>query len=655
MVRHLQQPVIPRGRKSGPRPKLARIINLKDATSTHQEQPPPSKEVQLSEGQSSTKECSKLVQVSTPPLVGSSQAEGNINMNSSQNIQISGEVIQLCSSNNVELTNLTSVSTSELPQQFNIHSTKNQLLSYNNMITDTSNIYVSLSQDLPQLIQLSTQDTNFVIQPGAHDVTQLVQNCGTERQYVGQLDSSLMAKLSHSVHILKPTTKANDSTLYTKNVHHENSVQQNGGVVFDKADKAKLYHSQEDNADFEVDNPKTYVNLRTFLESSEVVETLSSSRNDDIGDGDNGLVNVEYVTLMADDGNEARFSSGVQEIIVLPHDTIISDYDLSKNAGKFRMVVQGNEGSSDRKPACYTEQIIKEHNESVTVLTEALVPSQNINDDSHLSLTAGKGKVTQHNLQTSNTGCNNLIEVLLPKTDGNKLSTNTEGVNDKIQNETLDSSNLVQVLLETDGSNTRTQQEYANRTQQTLLASSDGFGDEDAIIRMLSSQGTVMLSTTPTDFDLTKSPVAEVTQLTEGGSEAVGVAIDEDQTQPLLNFKSFSTVDATVMHETTGMKEANNGCIDVTSSSDYSHEISLTTAFTLNNSDLSSIVQKALSQEEELKDGMPSGGLQTSDQNEIPTGTMDDIEIFELCTEEDLTKFAPIYQVYHTGKSIENV
>jgi hypothetical protein len=570
-------------------------------------------------------------------------------MNSSQNIQISGEVVQVCSSNNMELSNNTSVSTSELPQQLNIHSTKNQLLSYNNMITDTSNICVSLSQDLPQLIHLSTRDTNFVIQPGVHNVTQLIPNGDTERQYVGQLDSSLKEKLSHSVHIVKPTTKANDSALYTKNVHHEDSVQQNGGVVIDRADKPKFYHSQGDNTDMEVDNPKTYVNLRTFLESSEVVETLTSNRNDDTGNGDNGLVNVEYVTLMAGDGNEASFSSGVQEIIVLPHDTIISDHDLSKNAGKFQMIVQGNEGSSDRKPACCMEQMIKEHTQSVTVMTEPVVPSQNVNDDSHLSLTASKVKVTHSNLQTSSTNCNNLIEVLLPNTDGSKLSTNTEGVNDKSRTETLDSANLVQVLLESDGSSTKTQQEYADRSQQTLLASADGFGDEDAVIRMLGSQGTVMLST-PTDFDLTKSSVAEVTQLIEGGSETVGVAINEDHTQPVLNFKSFSTVHSTVMHETTGRKEANSGCIDVTS--DYSHEISLTTAFTLNNSDVSSSVRKSLSEEDEQRRaGIPSGGL----QNEIRSGSMDDIEIFQLCSEEDLTKFAPIYQVYHSGKSVENV
>lgn len=643
----MQQPVVPRGRKSGPRPKLARISNLKDQTSVHQ-QPPPSNEAEVLEGQDTTKEFSKMVQVSASPSGGGCQAEGNSNINSSQDNQISGEVIQLCSSSNVELNNLNSVSTSQLPQQFNIYSTKNQFVSYNNMITDASNIYVSLSQDVPQLIQLSAQDTNnFVIQPGDHDVSHFVQNDDTERQYGGKLDSSLKEKLSHSVHILKPTAKANDLTLYTKNVLHENSIQDNGNVVIDKADKAKLYHNEEDNIDMEADNPKTYVNLRTFLESSEVVETLTSSRNDEVGDGDNGLVNLEYVTLMADDGKGGSFSSRVQEIIVLPGDTIISDYDLSKNAGRLRMVVQGNEGNSDRKPACCTEQIVKEHTEPLTVLTEAFVPSQTINDDSHLSHTADKRMVTQ----TSSTNCSNLIEVLLPSTNGNKLSSNTGDVNDKVQNDTLDSSNLVQVLLETEGSNTRTQQEYTIRTQQTLLASSDGFGDEDAIIRMLSSQGTVMLSRTLTDFDLTKSPVAEVTQLTESGSEAVGRAMNEDCTQPLLNFKSFSTVDATVMHETTVSKEESNRCIDVTSS-DYSHEISLTTAFTSNNSDVNS-VRKALS--EELKDGMTSGGLQTSDQNEISKGTMDDIEIFELCTEEDFPKFAPIYQVYHTGKSIENV
>lgn len=654
MVRHLQQPVIPRGRKSGPRPKLVRITGMKDATSTCQEQPMPSKEVQLSKGVDNTKEYSKLIQVSASPAVGNSQAEGNSNMKSSQNIQICGEVVQLCGRNNVEFSNLANVNISELPQQFNVNSTKNQLLSCNTMITDTSNIYVSLSQDLPQLIELSTQDTNFVIQPGAHDITQLAQNGDMDGQYVGQLDSSLKEKLGHSVHILRPATKVNGSTIYTKNVHHGDPVQQNGGVVIDRADKASLSHNQENNRDMVVDTPKSYVNLRTFLESSEVVETLSSNRNDDVDDGDNGQVNVEYVTLMADDGNETSFSSGVQEIIVLPHDTIISDYDLSKSAGKFPMVVQNNEESTDRKPASCAEQLIKEHTESVTVLTEALLQSQNVNYDSHLSLTTDKRKVTQHNVQTSNTNCIKEVEVLVPNTNGNEVSMNSEGLNDKIQDKTLDSSNLTQVLVQTEGSNTRTQQEHAYKCQQTLLASSSGFGDEDAIIRMLSSQGTVMLSTPSADFGLAKPPVAEVTQLTEGGIETVGVAIDEDQTQPVLHFKSFSTLDATLVCEAGDRKGENNGTADVTSS-DYSHEISLTTAFALDNSDVNLIVQKGLSEEEQLEDRVPSGELQTSDQNGVQTESMDDIEIFELCTEEDLTKLAPIYQVYQTSKSIESV
>jgi hypothetical protein len=397
----------------------------------------------------------------------------------------------------------------------------------------------------------------------------------------------------------------------------------------------------------EVDKPKTYANLRTFLESSEVVETLSGGKSDDVGD-DNGLVNVEYVTLMADVGNESNFTSGIQEIIVLPHETRISDYDLSKNAGKFQMVVQGNENSSDRKSAGCKDQIRKESTESATVLTQTLLPSQNRNVDIHLPLTVERGKTTKHILQTSNTKRSNIIEVFLSDTDGIKLSTDG-GLNDNVQNETPHSHNVIQVLLETDGTNATAQQEDIDKSRQTFLVSSDNFSDEDAIIRMLNSQGTVMLSTTQTDFDLTESPIAEMTHLTEGASEAVGLAVSEDYNHSVLNFKSLSEVDNTAVCEIAGNKET-NGNVNLISS-DYSREISLTSAITLDNSDVNSMVRKGLPEEEELEDR----GLETSEQNEIPTGSVDDIQMFELCTEEDLTKLAPIYQIYQSGKSVENI
>ncbi|PNF29188.1 hypothetical protein B7P43_G10780, partial [Cryptotermes secundus] len=577
-LRHLQQPVIPRGRKSGPRPKLARVTNLNDVASAQRERALSNIEIQPSEGQDSMKVYSKLVQVSSSSSVGSSKAQGNRNINSSKGIQISGEVVQMRSSDSAELGKLTSVRPSQLAQQLCVSSTSSQPTSYNNLISDSSNIYVNLSQDLPQFIQLCNQNTNLLIEPMVHDVTQLVQSGDTERQCADQLDPLPKENLCHFGQKLKPSTKRNDSPLCTTNVIHENYVQKSTDVSIDKADKTKLYQSQDDSRSMEIDKPKTYANLRTFLESSEVVETLSGGRNDDTGD-DNGLVNVEYVTLMADVGNEFNFTSGMQEIIVLPHETRISDYDLSKNAGKFRIVVQGSENSSNRKSAFSKDQIRKEKTESVTVLTQTLPSSQNRNVKTHLPLTVEKGKTTNHILQTSSTKYNNIVKVILSDTDEIKLSTDARSVNDNVQNEMAHSSNVIQVLLETDSTSVTAQQEETDKSRQTFLVSSDTLSDEDAIVRMLNSQGTVMLSTTGTGFDLTDSHIAEGRCLTESASEAVGMAITEDQNHAASNFKSFSSVDDTVVHEISGKKE-NNRNINLIAS-DYSRETSLAAAITL--------------------------------------------------------------------------
>jgi hypothetical protein len=213
----------------------------------------------------------------------------------------------------------------------------------------------------------------------------------------------------------------------------------------------------------------------------------------------------------------------------------------------------------------------------------------------------------------------------------------------------VDSSNLIQVLLESDGSNTTPQQGDAHKNRRTFLVSSGVFSDEDAIIRMLNSQGTVMLSTSRTQFQLTESPIADAMHLMERGGETVGMAVNRDKTGSVLDLKSFSSVDDTVIGETGTKKGENNGNISLMSS-EYSHEISLTTAVTVNNSDVSLMQRRQMSEEKQVE----AGGLQASDQNEVPSGSVDDIEMFELCA-EDLTKLAPMYQVYHTGKTLDNV
>jgi hypothetical protein len=626
---------------------VARIINFKDAACTQQEQPPSSKDVQQpSDGQEVAKVDNKLVQFSVSPSMGSSQAEGNSNTNFSQSTHISSQVVKLCCNNSMELSNLTAVGISQLPPQLNVISTNSQRPSCNNFITDNSNIYVSLSPDLPQLIQLSSQNANLLIQPLDQDITHGVHSGAIERQCVNKLDYSLKDKFSHYGHTLTYTTKVNGSTLCALNVTEEDLVQKNGNVAIDNADKAKLYQTEEDNRDAEIDRPKTYTNLRTFLESSEVVETLSGGKND-VVDSDSGLVSVEYITLMANDGNEASFTSGIQEIIVLPHESKISDYDLSKNVVKFRMVVEGNETSTGRTSTCCAQQMGKENTKSLTLSTEAVQSSQNLSVGSHLPHAFEKEKMTERSLQAPSTKHDNVIEIFLSTTDRNKLPRNTEVISDKIQNETVDSSNLIPVNL--GGNNTTPQQEDADKNRQTYLVSSDVFSDEDAIIRMLNSQGTVMLSTTHTEFHLTESPISDATHLIEGSSEAVGMAVNKDKTGSVLDFKSFSSVNDTVISETASKKGENNGNISLMSS-DCSHEISLTTAVTLDNSDVSLMVRKRMPEEEQVE----AGGLQASNQNAIPSGSVDDIEIFELCS-EDLTKLAPIYQVYQTGKTLDNV
>lgn len=650
MLRHLQQPVIPRGRKSGPQPKLARIINLKDAAYTLPEQPPSSKEAQQpSDGQEGARVYNKLVQLSVSPSIGGSQTEGNNITNGSHSAQISGQFVTVCCNNNVDVSNLTAVGISQLPPQLNVISTNSQCPSYNSLISDNSNIYVSLSPESPQLVQLSSQNTNLIIHPLARDITQGVQSVGMERQCIGKLDSSLKDKFSHFGDTLTHVTKVNSSASCALNGVDEDHVQKNGNVASNSADKAKLYRTEEGNRLTEIDRPKTYTNLRTFLESSEVVETLSGGKNDEVIDSDNGIVNVEYVTLMANNGNEASFTSGIQQIIVLPHETKLSDYDLSKNVGKFQMVVQGSETSADRRSVFCAQQMGKENTKSVTVSTEAVQSSQNVNVGSHLSHPSDKEKMREHTLQALSTKHENVIEIFLSNADGNKLPRNTESISDKIQNETVDPSNLIQVIYESDGSNTTPQQGDADKNRQTFLVSSGVFSDEDAIIRMLNSQGTVMLSTTRTAFQLTESPIADATHLIEGGCEAVGMAVSKDKTGSVLDCKSFSSVDDTVISETASSKGENNGNVSLMSSV-YSHEFSVTTAGTLGNSDASLIQRTRMSEDERVG----AGGLQASDQNEIPSGSVDDIEMFELCS-EDLTKLAPIYQVYHTGKTLDNI
>jgi len=650
MLRHLQQPMIPRGRKSGPQPKLARIISLKDVAYTLPEQPPSSKEAQQpSDGQEGARVYNKLVHYSVSPSMGSSQAEGNNITNGSHSAQISGQLVTVCCNNSVDVSSLTAVGISQLPPQLNVISTNGQCPSYNSLISDNSNIYVSLSPESPQLVQLSSQNTNLIIQPVARDITQGVQCGGTERQCVDKLDSSVKDKSSHFGDTLTHAAKVNSSASCALNGVDEDPVQKNGNVAIDSADRAKLYRTEEGNRLTEIDRPKTYTNLRTFLESSEVVETLSGGKNDEVIDSDNGVVNVEYVTLMANDGNEASFTSGIQQIIVLPHETKISDYDLSKNVGKFQMVVQGSETSTERRSMCCAQQTGKENTKSVTVSTEAVQSSQNMNVGSHLSHASDKEKMREPTLQALSTKHENVIEIFLSSTDGNKLPRNTECIGDKIQNEMMDSSNLIQVLYESDGSNTTPQQVDTDKNRQTFLVSSGIFSDEDAIIRMLKSQGTVMLSRTRTEFQLTESPVADATHLLEGGCEAIGMAVSKDKTGSVLDFKSFPSADDTVTSETASKKGENNGNISLLSS-EYSHEFSVTTAGTLDNSDVSLMQRKRMSEEEQVE----AGGLQASDQNEIPSGSVDDIEMFELCS-EDLTKLAPIYQVYHTGKTMDSI
>jgi hypothetical protein len=603
-------------------------------------------EVQPSECRDGTKVYSKLVHVSSSTSVGSGKARGNSNNNHNQGI-LSGDVVQMCSSDSQGLGKLTSICPSQLEQQLNVNSINSQHTFHNNLLSDGSNIYVNVSQDMPQFIQLCNQNTNLVIQPMVHDITQLVQNDNTEKQCADLSEPSPKEKLCHLGHTLKPNTKANVSTLCTTNVIRENYVQKNVDVPIANAGKTNLDRSQDSSRGMEVEKPKTYANLRTFLESSEVVETLSGGRHDDIGDG-NGLVNVEYVTLMADIGNESSLTSGMQEIIVLPHETRISDYDLSKNAGKFRIVVEGSDNSSKKKNAYCKDQIRKGKTESVTVLTQALVPSQNRNSSTHLSTTVEKGRTSGHVLQTSGTKCDNVVEVFLSNTEGIKLSTDAGSVNGNNKNETLHSSQVMQVLLETDGNSVGAHQGNVDKPQQSFLVSSDNFSDEDAIIRMLNSQGTVML-TTQTDFSMTESPVAEVRCMTEGTTETVGMVVSEDQKRSALNFRSFSSVDDTVVCEIP-VKKQNNGNIDL-SAPDCGHEIPLTVAVTLDNSDANSVLRKNVPEEEELK----KRGLETGEQNDAPAGSVDDIQMYELCTEEDLTKLSPIYQIYQNGKSVENI
>ncbi|XP_069686980.1 uncharacterized protein [Periplaneta americana] len=659
MLRHLQPPIIPKGRKSGPQPKLIRIVNPKNVSSSQQSSEQGTNgTVQSSVNLNDTKIYSQLIQVppqTTSLPASSGQPEGICNLNSGQTIQISGEVVQLCANSGIDLNSLSNIYTSQLPQQLSISSGSAQLTPFG----ESSNVYVSLSQDTTQLIQLSGQATNLLIQP----LTTLVQGIDKQKQnqeqYIDQVDCSLnknVNKFTHKSTKQKPVTEENGSTsCMTDAVHTEECVKQDESIAV-KNGQSKNYYRKDSNKDVEIEKPKTYANLRTFLESSEVVETLSGGHNDDANE-DNGVVNVEYVTLMADDGNEMSVTSGIQEIIVLPHETRISDYDLLKNTKKYRvneqnMIIQENEDIIPRRNRSSDEQMSSVNNEPANSLTDSLLQSQNRKCETRLTVAHDKN-LPAKKLPASNS--DNMIEVFLSSTEGNKLSNvSCESGSNKVPNEGMDSTNLIQVLLESDSGSTVEQREdtdLANKSRQTFLISSDNFSDEDAIIRMLNSQGTIMLATRTdsTDFDLTASPIGEVSRLMESnGKEVVG-------SQTSATSSSFTTVDTAM---TVDKRVESNANVSLISSSDYEHEISLTTAITLDNSDVSSMVRKCMSVDEELTtERMESGEIERNGQNVISSGSMDDIEMFQLCT-EDLTKLTTmpqLYHVYHTGKSVENV
>ena len=567
MLRHWQQPVIPKGRKSGPRPKIARII----APTEHSDVGKP-RGAESQDGSQVPKQISKNV---NDGIVQFNQ-QSNENA-SSQTIPISREIIQLCNSNNIEFSNIT-----------NVYS--------DNIIPDNSNIYVNLSDSTSQIIELPVENGNILIQPVTSDISHFIQGSNKEKQ--GQL-----IEYDNGQHILKSQTSW--CVIQTSNKQIE--------VSNDKMSKQK----DATNKNNELNKPKTYANLRTFLESSEVAETISGGKTETEDEE-----NVEYVTLMAGDENGNNISSDIQEIIVLPRETRISDLNLSTA----HISVENNEVNKE-----------KESNDDVSLLTEALLTA-NPGKIDNLCSTSKKNlfdECNQDNVQQTSPNCDNLIEVL--------FSNKNENVSNGNKNESLDHSNLVEVLLEPNGNITSQQQDslLGNRTTQTLLISSDNFADEDAIIQMLNSQRTTLLPTIrneQADFELSGSQIAEVAQLMEEADRKISEEV-ESHTQ-------FG-IDEEVMNKHISKKHD----LDLMESTDYEQEASLITTITLNNTDM----KKGLSVDEELENRMKDD----CPNNEISAeGSLDDMEMFELCTDEDLSKLTPIshlYQVYQSGKSIENV
>ncbi|PSN46929.1 hypothetical protein C0J52_14922 [Blattella germanica] len=516
MLRHWQQPVIPKGRKSGPRPKLARI-NVSSGEKN---------EIIIqstANSQDANKLFDHLVQVLPENVNSITQIQQQSADNSNEVIQISGEIVQIGNCNRIELGNSSNVYTSKIAH-------------------DNSNIYLNLSESVPQVISMPSEKAGILIEPLAQDITQLVESVNLDKQCkIIEIDNRnlLTSDQRTSAYIIQSDDNANK-------------------IV---TEEGKLSGLQ--NKDVQLNKPKTYDNLRTFLESSEVVETITNGKNYE-------NEHMEYATLIADDGNGNEVAQSFQEIFPLSRGAN-TELNLSTAHITIQNFIDKNKQNSESSSLLDTHMASKKEN-----IDNSYFTSENEMPD----------KIKQYSLQPIHSISDKLIEII-------PTESSNENAYSKLQNVSLVGNNLV--LLNSDTEVPLHNFNVIHNNKTALICSSDNFIHEVGIIQILENQGTIL------------PPTSKKVQSDKQTTTFAGVKLVDDPSRKNSN-NSVKCADSDM---NVPIKE--NSSVDLALLTDCENEISLSTAIILNDS--------------EVKEGSSVDELGTENSIITAAIDMDDVEI----------------------------
>lgn len=271
--------------------------------------------------------------------------------------------------------------------------------------------------------------------------------------------------------------------------------------------RGKRKKSEEHNTTSKValkpEEPNTFTNLRSFLESSEVAETLSSSR---ILDEKDSCMNIEFVTLLASD--DITSDNGIQEVFLLPKDTGITDYELLlKESVALQSLDNITENGIFTSNKCSVPNFQPNDTDSNDLVEVFLTPKSdvienNILQETNINLLNGK---KENPLDKDIEESNNLIEVFLAN-EGNQEPSQEidmsliEDSTHTFQTCNNESTNIVEVFLapespsSSNSCNSLYQKDIVNLVikNDSSFFSSDNLIDKESIICMLNSQGTTV-------------------------------------------------------------------------------------------------------------------------------------------------------------------